>query len=103
MSGICSAHQHHEPGCPQCESLPPSRVGIDERFGVVVQRTYDVVGDGPAFVSRFRWRAKLECGRLERLRLGPGYRYEVVPDVHPRSIGKKRWAVWAFQNIAVPG
>lgn len=20
MSGICSAHQHHEPGCPRCEA-----------------------------------------------------------------------------------
>ena len=24
MSGICSAHQHHEPGCPRCEvEVPP--------------------------------------------------------------------------------
>jgi hypothetical protein len=22
MSGVCSAHKHHESGCPQCEALP---------------------------------------------------------------------------------
>ena len=27
MSGICSAHKHHEPGCPQCEALPHTTEG----------------------------------------------------------------------------
>lgn len=28
MSGICSAHQHREPGCPRCEAGPQGRIEI---------------------------------------------------------------------------
>lgn len=29
MSGICSAHQHHERGCVQCEAVDPHKL-VDE-------------------------------------------------------------------------
>jgi hypothetical protein len=30
MSGICSAHQGHEPGCPRCTALPAVVLDKDE-------------------------------------------------------------------------
>jgi hypothetical protein len=70
------------------EEVPP---------GYAIHKTdHRVVGQRPDLVTRFRWRADRRCRKLNASLRLPFYRWEV------QEWPKKRWAVVAMQNVAVP-
>ena len=62
---------------------------------VVEESDERVVNVEPALRSRFRWRAEGCARHMNKMRVFPSFRWEVVKE-------EGRWAVVAYQNYARP-
>lgn len=61
MSGICSAHPHHEPGCPACEAGELTRCPICNPDGKNITGYVQVIPYGSSTGMYWAVRCPKEC------------------------------------------